>query len=147
MYNSFIVKFTFLVYLKNKIKIRIWVWKYRKAKMSISNSRISRICRELEKPITKMRTVCSILAWEPSAAQVTKSYFRRSPALKRFYRGNNFRYKSWSTQLRISKPRTFPWVSWVLQSKFEANRSRGSWVMIGKTTNKQTEISTLYIYI
>ena len=30
------------------------------------------------------------------------------------------------------------------QSKFEANRSRGSWVMIGQT-NRQTEITTLYI--
>ena len=26
----------------------------------------------------------SLLAWEPSAAQVTKSYYRRLPALKRF---------------------------------------------------------------
>ena len=27
-----------------------------------------------------------ILAWEPSAAKVTKSYSRRLPALERFYR-------------------------------------------------------------
>ena len=42
----------------------------------------------------------------------------------------------------------FPWVSRVSQSKFEANRSRGSWVMIGqpnKQTNTQTEITTSYI--
>ena len=31
-----------------------------------------------------------ILAWEPSAANVTKNYSRRLPALKRFYRENKF---------------------------------------------------------
>ena len=30
------------------------------------------------------------LAWEPSAAQVTKSYSRRLPALERFYRHTKF---------------------------------------------------------
>ena len=31
-----------------------------------------------------------ILVWEPNAAKVTKSYSRRLPALKRFYRGTKF---------------------------------------------------------
>ena len=34
----------------------------------------------------------------------------------------------------------------VFLSKFEANQSRGLWVMIGHT-NKQTAITTLYILI
>ena len=38
--------------------------------------------------------------------------------------------------------RTFPWVSRISQSKFEANRSRDSFVMIGLT-----DIQTLYIQI
>ena len=38
------------------------------------------------------------LAWEPIAAQVTKSYSCRLPALERFYRETKF------TQVRISKP-------------------------------------------
>ena len=32
----------------------------------------------------------SLLAWEPSAAQVTKSYSPRLPALGRFYRETKF---------------------------------------------------------
>ena len=31
-----------------------------------------------------------ILAWEPSVAQATKKYFRRLPALERFYRERKF---------------------------------------------------------
>ena len=38
---------------------------------------------------------------------------------------------------------TFPWFYRVPQSKVEANRTRGSWVMIGHT-QKQTEIITLH---
>ena len=68
-----------------------------------------------------------LLVWEPSVAQVTHSYFCRLPALERFYRETKFSLlKSNHVQLRILKLRTFPWVSRVPQSKFEANRSRGS---------------------
>ena len=45
--------------------------------------------------------------------------------------------------------KNFPVVLPRLPIKFEANRSSGSWVMIGQTikqTNRQTEITTLYIY-
>ena len=35
-------------------------------------------------------TFKNILAWEPSAALVTKSYFTRLPALERFYRETKF---------------------------------------------------------
>ena len=41
---------------------------------------------------------------EISAAQVTKSYTCRLPALEPFNRELNFRYVSLPTQLRISKP-------------------------------------------
>ena len=39
--------------------------------------------------------------------------------------------------------RTFPWFSQVPQSKFEANQSKGLWIMIGQTnkqTNRQVDI-------
>ena len=87
----------------------------------------------------------NILAWEPSAAKVTKSYSSRLPALERFYRETKFTLlKSiHSTKNLKTKLRTFQWVSRVPQSKCEANRSRGSWIMIGQT-NRQTEITTLY---
>ena len=39
--------------------------------------------------------------------------------------------------------KTFSWVSWVTLKKFEANRSRGSWVMIGQTNKQRLQ---LYIY-
>ena len=54
----------------------------------------------------------------------------------------NLRYKSGPTQLRISKLRTnfklrtFSWLSRVPQSKFEANWSRGSRVMIRQTNRE-----------
>ena len=44
---------------------------------------------------------------------------------------------------KTNKPRTFPWV---LQSKFEANRSMGSWVMI-RHTNKQTNRDYNFVYL
>ena len=44
-----------------------------------------------------------IPAWEPRAAQVTKCYSRRLPALKRFTGKPNFRYKSRPTRLSASK--------------------------------------------
>ena len=40
--------------------------------------------------------------------------------------------------------RLLPGVAREKKSKFEANRPRGFWVMLGHT-NKQTEITTLYI--
>jgi len=46
--------------------------------------------------------------------------------------------------------RTLSWFYQVPQSKFVANRSRGSWVMIGhpnRQTNIQAEITTVYIYM
>ena len=45
-----------------------------------------------------------------------------------------------------TKLRTFLWISQVPQSKFEANRSRSSSVMIGQT-NKQTPKQRLQLYI
>ena len=45
-----------------------------------------------------------ILAWEPSAAQVTKCYSHSLPAIERFTGKLNFRYLSRPTQLRISHP-------------------------------------------
>ena len=44
------------------------------------------------------------LAWEPSAAQVTKIFSRRLPALERFHRETKLLLLSRPTQLRISKP-------------------------------------------
>ena len=67
-----------------------------------------------------------LLAWEPSATKVTKSYSRRLTANERFYRETKFS--------RISR---------VPQSKFEANWSRGSWVMLGKTNKQRLQF---YIY-
>ena len=45
-----------------------------------------------------------------------------------------------------SQNQIFLWISRVPQSKIEANRSRSSGVMIGQT-NRQTEITTLYVQI
>ena len=45
-----------------------------------------------------------------------------------------------------TKLRTFQWFYWVPQSKIEANRSRGYWVMF-KQTNRQTEITSCCIMI
>ena len=78
------------------------------------------------------------LGWEPSASHVAKNYSRRLPALERFYRESKFSLlkSTHSTKNLKTKLRTFPFVSWVSQSKFWANRSRGFWVMIGQT-NRQ----------
>ena len=35
-------------------------------------------------------TTLYALAWEPGAAQITNSYFRRLPALRRFYQETKF---------------------------------------------------------
>ena len=66
-----------------------------------------------------------------------KSYKTLKPsfALKKFL------YMSQSIQ-----PKTFPWFNQVPQSRFEANRPRGLWVMI-RYTNKQTKWDYLFIYI
>ena len=45
-----------------------------------------------------------------------------------------------------TKLRTFPSISRVIRSKFEANRSRGSWVKI-RQTNRQTNRDYNFIYI
>ena len=45
-----------------------------------------------------------MIAWEPSAAKVTKSYSCRLPALERFYLETEFSlFKSTHSLLRISK--------------------------------------------
>ena len=44
------------------------------------------------------------LAWEPSVAQETHSYFRCLPALGRKLQFEIFPFISWPTQFRISKP-------------------------------------------
>ena len=69
-----------------------------------------------------------ILAWEPSAAQVTKSYSSRLPAPGRFYWKTKFSLlkSTHSVKNLKTKLKTFPWLSRVPQSKFEGNRSRGS---------------------
>ena len=46
----------------------------------------------------------------------------------------------------LNQAKTFLWVSQIFQSKFEANRSKGSWVMIGHT-NRQTNRGYNFIYI
>ena len=90
----------------------------------------------------------NLLAWEPSAAQVSHSYSRRLPALERFYRETKFLLlkSTHSTKNLKTKLRTFPLVSRVPQSKFETNRSRGCRVMI-EQTNKQTVKQRLQLYI
>ena len=50
------------------------------------------------RPKIKFHVIYERLAWEHSAAKVTKSNSRRLPALKRFYR------ESRPNQLKISKP-------------------------------------------
>ena len=89
-----------------------------------------------------------ILAWAFSSAKETKSNSRRLPALEWFYRETRFSlFKSThSTKNLKTKLRTFPRVSRVTQVKFEANLSRGSWVMIGQT-NRQTDKKILQFYI
>ena len=47
--------------------------------------------------------IIKLIACEPSAAQVTKSSSRRLPHLNDFTEKLNFRYKSRSTLLRVSK--------------------------------------------
>ena len=61
-----------------------------------------------------------LLAWEPSAAQVTQSYSRLLPALGRFYRKTKFLLlQSIHSTLNIkTKLKTLPWLSRVPQSKF-----------------------------
>ena len=69
------------------------------------------------------------------AAQVTKSYLRRLPALARFYRETKFSLLNHDplNLETFTKLRTFSWASRVPQSKFEANQSKGSEVMVGQT--------------
>ena len=75
------------------------------------------------------------------------THSRRLPRIWSILPGNNiFALKvdplSFESKTRL---RTFPWFSRVLQSKFKANRSRCSWVVIGQT-GRQSETTTLYIY-
>ena len=65
------------------------------------------------------------------------SYSRRLPAL-----GRKLRFQLYFQNISVVLPI-------VTKSKFQANWSKGSLVMIGytnKQTNKLTEITTLYIY-
>ena len=99
------------------------------------------ICRRQKK-----LTIILLLAWEPSAVQVTKSYSCHLPALKRFYRETKILLLK-STKLTLNlkiKLWTFPWVFRVLLSKFEANRSMGCWFMIGQTNRDYNFIYILY---
>ena len=63
-----------------------------------------------------------MLAWEPSAAKVTKSYFRRLPALERVYQETKFSLFKLESQ---NQAKNIPWVFRVSKSKVYANRSRG----------------------
>ena len=84
------------------------------------------------------------LAWEPGVAQDTHSYSRHLIALKTIFTGKLTFF--WFNLESKSKLRIFQWFSRGPQSKFEANRSRGSWVLIGQTnkkTDKQIYIETL----
>ena len=86
------------------------------------------------------------LVWEPSAAQVTKSFSLRLPALERFYRETKFPlFKSTHSTFK-TKVRTFPWISRVSQSKFEVNRTSGIWVMIWQTNRQTPKQRVLYIH-
>ena len=79
-------------------------------------------------------------AWEPTAALVTKSYLCRLPALERFYRETkNFATKVDPHNLESQNQAKFIPVGLprIPHLKCEADRSRGSRVMIGQT-NKQT---------
>ena len=68
----------------------------------------------------------------------------------------NFRYHkiAWNPALpkllkfTPAQAQNILWVSQVPESKFEANRSRGSWVMIGQTkkTDIQTDTQRLELY-
>ena len=106
------------------------------------------VCSKCDEPCVRYYQYYQILVWEPSAAEVTKSYFLRLPALERFYPETKFSLFKSTHYIKNLKTwlRTFLWASRVPQSKFEANRSRGSWVIIGRT-NRQTEIKILYIQI
>jgi len=73
------------------------------------------------------------LAWEPSAAKVTKSYSRRLPALNDL-----------PTQLRIP---TSPWVSRVPQPKFKQIGPRVSKLWLDKQTYRQINRENNFIYI
>ena len=58
-----------------------------------------------------------------------------------FYRYTKFSLlKNLKLETQNQAIKTFPLVSRIPQSKYESNRSRGSWVTIG-----QTEFTTLYI--
>ena len=77
-----------------------------------------------------------ILAWEPGAAHITRSYSLRLPSL---VLNHDFTYfsllKSTHSTLNL---RIIPWFSRLLQSKFVANRPNSPRVMIGHQ-NKQTD--------
>ena len=108
--------------------------------------------RSLE--ITLVHSPCNVslnmgkstkLAWEPVAAQFTHISQGVYPHLVDLYQDTKYsllksNHSPWNLKTKL---RTFPWLSPVPQSKFETNRSRGSWVMIGQT-NRKAEI--LYLY-
>jgi len=89
-----------------------------------------------------------ILAWEPSASQVTKSYSCRLPALERFYRETKFSLlKLTQSWLRISKP------SWEHsrgspEFSHQSLRQIGPWVpelWSHKKTNRRTDKQKLQL--
>ena len=77
-----------------------------------------------------------ILAWEPGAAHITRSYSLRLSSL---VLNHDFTYfsllKSTHSTLNL---RIIPWFSRLLQSKFVANRPNSPRLMIGHQ-NKQTD--------
>ena len=93
------------------------------------------------------------IQWEPSVAQGTHNYSHCLPALCRKLRFELFSpmkvdplslLRHTYTQLRISKPSKENFRGSPELSKFEANRSRGSWVI---WSNIKTNKQRLQLYI
>ena len=96
----------------------------------------------LSKQIGQGMIFRKILAQEPGAAKVTKSYFHRLPALKRFYRASKFSLlnSTYLTQNLKTKLRTFPSSSRI----YSPIKIRGKLAM---GTNEQTNKQKLQLYM
>ena len=85
------------IFLKNEILNIIWYYLGDSALSAVFSIKVYPVNLEAmiewtSKQANKQAEVTTlyILAWEPSAVKVTKSYFRRLPALGWFYQENKF---------------------------------------------------------
>ena len=132
--------------VQSRVYLHVWLYNLRSSSyISAFHTRHSTVT--VVQPVQcTLYSYKHILAWNPALHRVLIVTPAVYPHLDDFNRETNFSlWKSTNSTLNLkTKLTTFPWFTRGPQSKFEANQSRVSWVMIGQT-NRQTEDTTLFI--